>query len=148
MKKIVILLNLFVLVLLSACSQKVDNATADSSMNEPADPVAVYFISPQDGDELTSPVTIRFGLKGMGVAPAGTVRDNTGHHHLIIDAELPDLSLPIPASDNYIHFGGGQTQVTIELTPGQHSLQLLMGNAYHIPHEAPLVSKKITVNVR
>lgn len=108
----------------------------------------VYIISPADGDTVTSPVTIQFGLKGMGVAPAGVDKPNTGHHHLIIDAGLPALDAPIPASDNYKHFGGGQTETTIELAPGKHTLQLIMGDLMHIPHEPPVMSRKITITVK
>ncbi len=108
----------------------------------------VYIISPADGDTVSSPVTIKFGLKGMGVAPAGIDKPNTGHHHLLIDAGLPPLDAPIPASDNYKHFGGGQTETTIELAPGKHTLQLIMGDLMHIPHEPPVMSRKITITVK
>ena len=108
----------------------------------------VYFLSPQDGSEVTSPVTVRFGLTGMGVAPAGTDKENTGHHHLIVDAELPDMNAPIPSNDNYRHFGGGQTEVSLELPPGQHTLQLLVGDLLHIPHNPPVMSEKITITVK
>lgn len=113
-----------------------------------ADHPAVYIISPADGEAVSSPVTVKFGLRGMGVAPAGVAKANTGHHHLLIDvAELPDLSKPVPADANHRHFGGGQTETTIELAPGQHTLQLLMGDQYHIPHKPPVFSEKITVTV-
>ncbi len=131
------------LLALSACSDSIK-----VSINTKGEAQApLYIISPQDGEAVTSPVTVRFGLSTMGVAPAGVLRDNTGHHHLIIDAPLPDLKNAIPASDNYIHFGGGQTETTIDLEPGKHTLQLLLGNAYHIPHDQPLISKVITINV-
>ena len=107
----------------------------------------VYFVSPADGAEVSSPVTVVFGLEGFGVAPAGVEWANTGHHHLLINADLPDMDMPIPADDNYRHFGGGQTQVTLDLPPGEHSLQLLMGDHNHIPHEPPVMSEKITVTV-
>src|SRR5690554_6694798 len=108
----------------------------------------VYIISPQDGETVTSPVTVKFGLKGMGVAPAGVERDNTGHHHLLIDLEtLPDLDMPIPADDQHVHFGGGQTETTVELEPGEHTLQLLLGDHLHRPHDEPVVSEKITITV-
>ena len=113
----------------------------------PAD-AKVYFIAPQDGAEVTSPVTVRFGLSGMGVAPAGTEKEKTGHHHLIVDAELPDMDQPIPSSDNYRHFGGGQTEAVLELSPGQHTLQLLVGDLLHIPHNPPVMSEKITITVK
>ena len=108
----------------------------------------VYIISPADGDTVSSPVTIKFGLRDMGVAPAGVNKPNTGHHHLIIDADVPALDAPIPASDNYKHFGGGQTETTIELAPGKHTLQLIMGDLMHIPHEPPVMSRRITITVK
>lgn len=108
----------------------------------------VYFIAPADGATLTNPVTIKFGLKGMGVAPAGVAFDGTGHHHLIIDAELPPLNAPIPADANHVHFGKGQTETTMELKPGKHTLQLILGDQLHMPHEPAVVSKKITVMVK
>ena len=117
--------------------------------NTPAPPDAkVYFISPQDGSEVTSPVTVRFGLSGMGIAPAGVEKEKTGHHHLIVNAELPDMNQPIPSNDNYRHFGGGQTEVMLELSPGQHTLQLLLGDLLHIPHNPPVKSEKITITVK
>lgn len=106
-----------------------------------------YIISPEDGATVSSPVTVVFGLEGFGVAPAGTVKDKTGHHHLIVDAPLPDLSKPIPADDNYRHFGGGQTQTTVELPPGKHTLQLLLGDHAHIPHAQPVYSEVVTITV-
>jgi hypothetical protein len=108
----------------------------------------LYIISPQDGDTVTSPVTVRFGLKGMGVAPAGVKKPNTGHHHLIIDAGAPALDAPIPADASHKHFGGGQTETSIELPPGKHTLQLIMGDLTHIPHDPPVMSRKITITVK
>ena len=117
--------------------------------NTPAPPDAkLYFIAPQDGAEVTSPVTVRFGLSGMGIAPAGVEKEKTGHHHLIVDAELPDMDQPVPSNDNYRHFGGGQTEVILELSPGQHTLQLLLGDMLHIPHNPPVKSDKITITVK
>lgn len=113
----------------------------------PAD-AQVYIISPRDGAKLSSPVTVQFGLKGMGVAPAGVKYENTGHHHLLIDSEAPaDLSLPLPASQKILHFGKGQTETVVELSPGKHTLLLLLGDSTHIPHNPPVISKKITVTV-
>ena len=113
----------------------------------PAD-AEVYIISPQDGDTVTNPVTIQFGLKGMGVAPAGVDKPNTGHHHLLIDTDVPSLEVPVPADANHRHFGGGQTEVTLELPPGKHTLQLLLGDKAHIPHDPPVLSRKITIIVK
>ena len=109
----------------------------------------VYIISPLNGEEVSSPVAIRFGLSGMGVAPAGVDKPNTGHHHLLIDVDtLPDLTMPVPASANHVHFGGGQTEVMLNLEPGEHSLQLLMGDKYHIPHNPTVLSEKIMIKVK
>jgi len=106
-----------------------------------------YIISPESGAIVSSPVTIVFGLSGMGVAPAGTEKENTGHHHLLINTDPPATDEPIPADDQHVHFGGGQTEVEIELTPGEHNLQLLLGDLNHIPHEPPVLSDKITIVV-
>jgi len=110
----------------------------------------VYFISPTDGAKVKSPFVVRFGLAGMGVAPAGVEKANTGHHHLIVDADAPtgeDLDYSLPADDHFRHFGGGQTEATIELPPGRHTLQLLLGDQNHIPHNPPVLSQKIVVTV-
>lgn len=129
-----------------ACLLLTGMATAGTPAPEGA---AAYIISPADGAEVTSPVTVRFGLKGMGIAPAGTDKENTGHHHLLIDLDsLPDPGVPIPADDNHKHFGGGQTEVSIELAPGSHTLQLLLGDMAHIPHQPPILSDKITITVK
>lgn len=108
---------------------------------------SAYIVSPVSGDSVTSPVTVIFGLSGMGVAPAGTEKDNTGHHHLLINTDQPALDEPIPADDNHVHFGGGQTQVQIDLAPGEHSLRLLLGDLNHIPHDPPIMSEAVTVTV-
>ena len=113
-----------------------------------AEGAEVYFISPADGDTVTSPVRVVFGLAKMGVAPAGVDKEHTGHHHLIIDAPLPDMNLPIPADDNYKHFGKGQTETMVELAPGKHTLQLLLGNFIHVPHADPVVSEVIEITVK
>jgi hypothetical protein len=115
----------------------------------------VYFIGLEDGATVTSPVTIRFGLTGMGIAPAETVAENTGHHHLLVDRApfgegefgAEEFTLAIPNDDNHRHFGKGQTEVTLELPPGQHTLQLVLGDAGHVPHEPPVVSAQITITV-
>ena len=109
----------------------------------------LYFIEPKDGATVNGPIKIVFGLSGMGVAPAGIDFPNTGHHHLLVDLEnLPDLSKPIPANKNHIHFGKGQTEAILELPKGKRTLQLLMGNYLHIPHKEPVVSDKITIFVK
>lgn len=111
----------------------------------------VYFITPADGDTVTSPVAVRFGLEGMGVAPAGIDHDHTGHHHLLIDTDqdsMPAMDQPLPTTDQVVHFGGGQTEVEIELEPGEHTLQLLLGDHRHVPHDPAVKSEKITITVQ
>jgi hypothetical protein len=111
--------------------------------------VELYIISPQDGDTVGPHVLVKFGLSGMGVAPAGTMKEGTGHHHLLIDADsLPPLDQPIPADEHHKHFGGGQTETSITLAPGKHTLQLDLGDALHMQFDPPIVSKKITVTVK
>jgi hypothetical protein len=114
----------------------------------PAD-AKVYFINIKDGDTVTSPVTIRFGLSGMGVAPAGTEVANTGHHHLIIDEtfEGDALKEAIPVDEHHMHFGKGQTEATVTLSKGKHTLQLVLGDWSHVPHKPPVMSDRVTVNV-
>lgn len=109
--------------------------------------VELYFIAPEDGAKVANPVTVRFGLKGMGVAPAGIAMAGTGHHHLLIDAAVPSLDRPIPADDRHVHFGKGQTETVVILTPGRHRLQLLLGDHLHMPHDPPIVSAPITITV-
>jgi hypothetical protein len=113
----------------------------------PAD-AKVYIISPKNGTTVRNPVTVRFGLSGMGVAPAGTVAENTGHHHLIIDSPLPPLDQPLPKDDTHLHFGKGQTETVLTLKPGKHTLQLVLGDANHVPHDPPVVSEKVTIWVK
>jgi len=107
----------------------------------------VYFINLNEGDKLESPFLVQFGLSGIGVAPAGTDRANTGHHHLLINVDSVDLYMPIPSSKNHLHFGGGQTETTLDLLPGEYTFQLLLGDMNHIPHSPPIVSKKISITV-
>lgn len=121
--------------------------TLISSLAQAEEP-SVYIISPADGETVSSPVTVKFGLRGMGVAPAGVEKNNTGHHHLLIDVtQLPDMTKPVPADANHVHFGGGQTETQIELSKGQHTLQLLLGDKSHIPHTPVVMSEKITITV-
>ncbi len=110
----------------------------------------VYFIAPRNGAVVHGPVTVKFGLKGMGVAPAGVKFDNTGHHHLLVDTDLSDLKLdaPLPATDKVLHFGKGQTETTVTLTPGKHTLELLFADYQHIPFDPALHSQKITITVK
>lgn len=136
MRKIVFLILATVAVFSSAQAQTpaAENAT-------------LYFISPKDGDVVSNPITVRFGLKNMGVAPAGIQYENTGHHHLLINTALPSLDLPIINDEKHRHYGLGQTETTLELPPGAHTLQLLLGDFAHRPHAPPVASKRITITV-
>ena len=110
----------------------------------------VYFIEPKEGQTVMQNFKVKFGLSGMGVAPAGVMHNNTGHHHILIntDPSTVDMKKPIPATDKIKHFGGGQTETELTLPHGKHTLQLLVGNHLHIPHDKPIISKKITINVK
>ncbi len=108
---------------------------------------AVYFIDLKNGETLPPKATIHFGLRGMGVAPAGSDRENSGHHHLLVDTELPPLDQPIPNDFNHLHFGAGQTEAEVSLPPGEHTLQLLLGDKGHIPHSPPVMSEPVRVRV-
>lgn len=110
----------------------------------------VYVGWPNDGEVIRSgyPFRVWFGLRYMGVAPKGVAVPNTGHHHLLIDTDLPPLDEEIPSDRNHIHFGAGQTETMLELPPGKHTLQLLMGDQDHVPHNPPVYSRKITITVR
>ncbi|MEM7632837.1 MAG: DUF4399 domain-containing protein [Pseudomonadota bacterium] len=119
------------------------------------DGASVYFVNLENGATVTSPVKVVFGLSGMGVAPAGVEQENTGHHHLLINRPAlgegefgsEEFELGLPADDNHKHFGGGQTETTIELPAGEHTLQLVLGDAGHVPHATPVVSDVITITV-
>ncbi|MBT5927046.1 MAG: DUF4399 domain-containing protein [Verrucomicrobia bacterium] len=108
-----------------------------------------YIISPADGEVVGTTIKVQFGLSGMGIAPAGVKLENTGHHHLLLDVEkAPDFNIPLPATEKVIHFGKGQTETVIKLKPGKHTLQLVLGDYLHIPHDKPVISKKITIFVK
>jgi hypothetical protein len=120
----------------------------DPSARKSAPPDArVYFVGLDDGAVLPQKATIRFGLVNMGVAPAGIDKPNTGHHHLLIDAKVPPLDEPIPNDFNHLHFGAGQTEAIVTLSPGRHMLQLLLGDENHVPHNPPIMSKPVRVYV-
>jgi hypothetical protein len=131
------------------CGGALALASSISQAREPSAAGAeVYVVSPKDGAKVKSPVTVVFGLKGMGIAPAGIKFDNTGHHHLVIDGDAPaDLSQPIPANEKSVHFGKGQTETSLTLAPGKHTLLLVLGDSLHVPHEPAVISKKITITV-
>jgi Domain of unknown function (DUF4399) len=109
---------------------------------------SLYFINLKNGDTVTGPVNVQFGLKGMGVAPAGVEKAATGHHHLLIDVAELDINAGIPVSDNHRHFGAGQTEASVTLKPGVHTLQLVLGDQNHIPHHPVVMSERITITVK
>ena len=123
---------------------------AAQERSAPAANAEVYFISPSDGAAVQGPVTVRFGLKGMGVAPAGVKFDNSGHHHLLVDTDFSELKLdaPLPATDKILHFGKGQTETTLTLSPGKHTLEIVLADYLHNSFDPPLHSKKITITVK
>ena len=132
-------------VMFSALSVQATESSIVSSVSADA---LVWIESPQDGQRLSSPVTLSFGSSGVEISPAGIERNNSGPHHLLINLQtLPAMDMPLPANAQVIHFGKGQTQATIELEPGVHSLQLLLGNHLHVPHARPVMSDKITITV-
>ena len=137
----------FILGLLTALSLSTSMVFAEGvPVSKSPEGAKVYIISPTDGETVGTEVLVKFGLSGMGVAPAGTDKENTGHHHLIIDGEkLPDLDKPM--GPDVMHFGGGQTEKLIKLEKGKHTLQMILGNYLHVPHNPPVVSEKITINV-
>ena len=115
-----------------------------------------YFVNLKDGDTVTGPVKVIFGLSGMGIAPAGVEKENTGHHHLLID-RVPigegedgaeEFEFGIAADENNIHYGKGQTETVLDLAPGTHTLQLVLGDALHVPHNPPVFSERITITVK
>jgi hypothetical protein len=131
---------------IQACSGGNDQTTTEP--DSAAAPAGQVFIAlPENGSTVTSPVTIEFGIEGYSVAPAGTQEEGTGHHHLLIDTSLPPLDAPIPADDNHLHFGKGQTSTVLELEPGDHTLQLLLGDGNHVPHSTALISDPIVITV-
>ena len=141
-------LRLSILISFSALFLLGGPAWAASGGPTPSPPGAeVYFIGLKDGDTIPTKSTIHFGLRGMGVAPAGSDRANSGHHHLIIDAPTPALDTEIPNDFQHMHFGAGQTEAKITLTPGKHRLRLLFGDATHVPHDPPVYSQEISVTV-
>ncbi len=125
-------------------------APAPSTVRAKSSPGARVFIAePADGATVTSPVTIKFGVEGIELAKAGEVKDNSGHHHLLVDVDaMPPMDQPLPFNDHVFHFGQAQTEASINLTPGSHTLQLLFAGGNHIPHDPPVMSQKITITVK
>ena len=141
-------LQLIVLCLFGAAGPLLAQGPAQMERKPAPDDAQLYFQAPADGATVQSPFTVRFGLRGMGVAPAGVDLPNTGHHHLLIDVEeMPPLDAPLPATDAVRHFGMGQTEVELELEPGEHTLQLVLGDSLHTPHDPPVMSEPITITV-
>src|SRR6266700_713828 len=128
------------------------SASIASAQGPTASPpgASVYIINLKDGDTVSSPFKVQFGMTGMGVAPVGVQNERTGHHHLLIDTKLSDeeLKRAIASDARHVHFGGGQTETTVTLPPGQHSLQLVVGDHAHVPHNPPIMSPAVTVTVR
>jgi hypothetical protein len=126
------------------------NGAKAADAHWPAD-AKVYFVEPQAGAVVSGPVKVVMGVKGIEIAPAGTEKPNTGHHHILIDADVPTgeaAQNPLPANDNVKHFGKGQTEATLTLSPGSHTLQLAVGDGNHVPHDPALKSEKITITVK
>ena len=136
------------LIVLASLVLSVSPVWANESRSTAPEGAKGYLITPHDGDVVSRPFTVKFGLSGMGVAPAGVEKLGTGHHHLLIDlAELPDLDTSLQATDQIRHFGGGQTETIISLPPGEHTLQLLLANYIHVPYNPPVVSEPVTIMV-
>jgi hypothetical protein len=137
---------------LIACVATVMMFTSVAAMERTPAPANAYLYIgwPNDGETVPAnrPFRVWFGLRNMGVAPKGACVPNTGHHHLLIDTDLPPLDEEIPSDRNHIHFGAGQTETTIELPPGAHTLQLIMGDCHHVPHDPPVYSTKKTIYAR
>ena len=123
-------------------------ALADMAATPSPKGAKVMILEPKAGAEVASPVTVKFGIEGMEIAPAGTDKPNTGHHHLIVDGKVDDMKAAIPADDTHKHFGKGQTEASIELKPGPHTLQLVLGDQNHVPHNPPVISEVITITVK
>jgi hypothetical protein len=156
---------LALLISIAACGEKTNEeavetaqvaAATEAALTEPpqitrstsSESASVFFITPADGASVANPVSIEFGIAGMDVVKAGNNQPNSGHHHLLIDTDLPDLGLPIPADEHHVHFGDGSVSTQISLPPGEHKLQMLLGDHLHIPHNPPLTSAQITITVK
>jgi hypothetical protein len=123
-------------------------AMAESARTPSAAGAKVFIIEPKDGATVASPVNVKFGIEGMDIAPAGSDKPNSGHHHLLIDTTVTDFTEAVPKDENHVHFGKGQTEATVELKPGKHTLQLLLADKNHIPHDPPVQSDVITITVK
>jgi len=121
--------------------------TGGISLSPAAPGATVFIISPVNGATVASPVAVKFGISGMTVAPAGETLESSGHHHLLVNMGLGDLTQPIPSDEHHLHFGKGQTETSIELAPGQHTLQLVLGDGIHVPHDPPVMSDLVVITV-
>jgi hypothetical protein len=135
------------LVALASAAMVVALAGAQVPRTKAPAGASVYFVSPADGATIKGPVKVVMGLSGMGVAPAGVDAPDTGHHHVLVNVDRPVLDQPLPADDRHRHFGKGQTETTLDLPAGKHTLQLVLGDRNHVPHDPPVVSKMITITV-
>lgn len=124
-----------------------DDSSSALSRSPAPEGARVFFVTPKEGDVVSSPVTVEFGLAGMDLVPAGQPGEHAGHHHVLVDTGLPDLDLPVPADERHIHFGDGSSSTELVLEPGEHTLQLLFADHLHIPHDPPVYSEVITVTV-
>ena len=140
MKALALFFSLFILPLASQAIKALPRTPSPEGAK-------VFFISPEDGARLKNPVHLKFGISGMEIAPAGTRQVNSGHHHLLIDTQIRDYGFPIGNSPQHLHFGKGQTEASINLSPGRHTLQLILGDHLHIPHDPPVKSPVITIFV-
>ncbi|MES0491238.1 MAG: DUF4399 domain-containing protein [Leptospirales bacterium] len=140
--KLITIVGLITLLFATSCKKNKSNPAFSKDAE-------VFIISPSDGETLSNPITVKFGVKGIEIAPAGSEIAHSGHHHLFIDVtEMPDMKVALPANDNIKHFGKGQTETSIELAPGEHTLQLVMGDKNHTAHAPPVISKKIKITVK
>lgn len=138
-----------ILLTIFALFSLMTSALANDLVSKSPPDATLYIIEPIDGTTVSKTFKVIFGLSGMGVAPAGTNIENTGHHHILIDMDnLPNLAKPLPATDQIRHFGGGQTETELTLSPGEHTLQIILGNYVHIPHDKPIISEKITITIK
>ncbi len=160
MKQIFTAAGSLLLIMLAACNGKspappaaeapetaAESKPAGMPRSTAAESARVYFVTPQDGGVVSSPVRVEFGIEEMEVVPAGTEAANSGHHHVLIDTGLPPMDAPIPADARHVHFGDGSTRTELELDPGEHTLQLLFADHLHIPHKPPVYSERITITV-
>ena len=144
MKTVLSVAVLSLAVALAGCGDSTPSVKRTAS----AQGAKVSILEPKNGAEVTSPVLVKFGIDGMTLSPAGTEAKHSGHHHVLIDTTLADVNNPIPADDNHKHFGKGQTEASIDLKPGKHTLQLILGDHQHIPHDPIVQSEVISITVK